>query len=273
MLNEIPGRQWALTMTEGSELPDEWADAINRTCERVIVPCEWNRQAFVEGGVNVPVHVVPGGTCPTEFPQRHTATTERPYTFLALADRGARKGWGEVWQAFYKGFRDNPDVRLIIKSRPYGNELIDRMALANYDDDRVTFWREDIDDMSRVYSQADCVVIPSRGEGWGMPPREAAMMGIPVITTRAGGLDDGYTEAWSLVVDNGRWEDIPTHPDKHIKGQWFKADIDNLVERMLFCFNNPGMAALHGRQAAKWLRRNQTWQHAAESLMEVICQN
>jgi hypothetical protein len=108
----VSGRHWALTMTEGSRLPKEWPDCIYTAgIERLLVPCEYNRLAFAETGI--PTTVVPGGTDPNEF-SLISERTVHPYTFLTLADRGARKGWMETYQAFFEQFVDVPDVRLII---------------------------------------------------------------------------------------------------------------------------------------------------------------
>ena len=89
MFPSLPGRQWGITMTEGTKLPDGWATACNDRCERIIVPCQHNAEAFEKSGVKVPIHVIHGGTCPAEFPVV-ASMPSNPYTFLALADRGAR---------------------------------------------------------------------------------------------------------------------------------------------------------------------------------------
>lgn len=39
----------------------------------------------------------------------------------------------------------------------------------------------------RLYASCDCVVLPSRSEGWGRPQMEAMSMGRPVITTNWSG--------------------------------------------------------------------------------------
>lgn len=269
----VPGRHWLYTMTEGSEAPDGWVDIINKSgVERVIVPCEYNAEAFRRGGVTMPVYVVPGGTDPDEFPVI-TERTERPYTFLALGDRGSRKGWCEVWAAFYKAFgspTDTPDVRLIIKARPEGNDLIDRIAEAENPDPRVTIWREDVANMAEVYACADSFVIPSRSEGWGMPHREAAMMGLPVITQAHSGMDDGHTKEWALVIPNGKLEPIPSMFEQ-IKGEWMRADVDALSGAMRWCYDNPDAARRwHGEKGATWLREHQTWSHTAGRLLNMI---
>jgi len=278
---KVPGRQWLWVMTEGSELPDGWAEKIRLAApERLIVPCEYNAEAFREGmlkeGFSLPIHVIPGGTDPAEFP-RHILNGryqngDHQYTFLSLGDRGARKGWTETWDAFYRAFGtpdDTPDVRLIIKSRPKGNEMLDMIAKGSGLDPRITIWQEDIEEMRDVYSVADCISLPSRSEGWGMPHREAAMMGIPVITQQYGGVDDGYTSKWSLPIDGGRLERMSPH-FKHIKGEWLRPDPQTLAEKMRWCYENPNEAAEFGQSASKWLEENQTWDHTALALLDLI---
>ena len=272
-LNRVPGRHWLLSMTEGSRLPLGWRETIQRSgVERIIVPCQHNADAFAVTGL--PVHIVPGGTDPDEFPVidgRAQRAPDRPYTFLALADRGARKGWVEVWQAFYKAFgspTDTPDVRLIIKSRPDGNEMLELIARADRPDPRITILMEDMD-MRALYALGDCFAFPSRSEGWGLPPREAATSGLPVIVQPYAGLDDEHTCEWAFVVEGGRLEAIPGHFD-HIAGDWMKADVGKLADMMRLCYSRPHMASRWGAEAALWIRGNQTWAHGAEKLIRLI---
>ena len=275
----VPGRQWLYSMTEGSELPEKWAGYIRQArVERVIVPCEYNRKGFFDGiraeGQELPVDVVNGGTDPLEFQdvaQRRNGN-KRPYSFLAFGDRGARKGWPEVWSAFYKAFgsaKDTPNVRLIIKSRLRANEMLDMIAEADNPDPRIEIWREDVEHMSTVFERADCVVLPSRSEGFGMPHREAAMAGLPVITQQYAGLDDGYIDEWSIPVRKGKVEKIPTNFN-HIQGEWRRADVDELADSMTELHEFPWAGASAGRYASEWLAANQTWDHAAANLIDLI---
>ena len=276
MLWPLPGRQWNLTMTEGTRLPEGWSPIINVRAQRVIVPCDHNAEAFEKSGVTVPIHVVHGGTSPNELPvlRRWYNGNPRSYSFLTLADRGARKGWVEVWAAFYKAFGssdDTPDARMVIKTRndpTNPNDLIGRIS-GGLTDPRVSFWREDVAEMADVYAGVDCFAIPSRSEGWGMPQREAAMMGLPVIVTRHSGLDDGHTDDWALVVEETRRDKIPsTFPN--CNGHWEKANVDALAAKMRWCYENREAAAEFGQGAARWLRANQTWEHSAMALKALI---
>lgn len=270
------GRHWLYTMTEGSQLPAGWADIINGSgVERVLVPCAANAETFTAGGVLAPVHVLPGGTEPADFPliphSKIKAVTANPYTFLALGDRGARKGWCEAWAAFYRAFgppEQTPDVKLLIKSRPDANELLQMIAAAEQVDPRIEIVMADLD-MRDVYRRADCFVIPSRFEGWGMPHREAAMMGLPVITQRYSGMDDGRAHKWAIVISGGRLEPIPAACEE-IAGQWMRADTEQLANAMIHCYRNPGEVAQRAAGAAAWLRANQTWDHTAAGMLEIL---
>lgn len=271
------GPHWLYTMTEGSKLPGEssnapgWAAAINASnVARVIVPCRHNAAVFAEGGVLAPITVIPGGTDPAEFPLV-TEWPARPFTFLALADRGARKGWSEVWAAFYRVFADRerwPDVRLIIKARDDANHTLNMIAGAQNLDPRVTIIREDRDPIE-LYRSCDCFVIPSRSEGWGMPHREAAMMGIPVITQPYAGLGDGDAPHWAILADGGALEPIPAE-FTHIAGRWLRADVASIAGAMEYVYDWRDDARQHAARGAAWLRANQTWDHAAGRLLAAM---
>jgi glycosyltransferase involved in cell wall biosynthesis len=248
-------------MYECDALPEGWADYCNWKADMVIVPCEHNARVFYEKGVRKPIYVVNGGTCPTEFPILPERKTDRPYTFLALGDRGSRKGMDIVWSAFWKAFENSDDVRLIIKARPDSIKDID---LTN-SDKRVSIWRDDVQSMADVYSQIDCFVFPSRGEGWGMPPREAAMMGLPVIATRYSGLEVGI-DNWAIPIDKYTMRPAMLP----VKGDWAHPDVEEVKEKMLWCYDHQSEAKALGLRAAQWLRDNQTWDHAAKQLLDLL---
>lgn len=263
-LMPLSGRVWNYTMYEGTGLEPRWVPALNERAERLLVPHEFLVDVFRDHGARLPIHVVPGGTDPTEFPVSVASPYEsgRPYTFLALGDRGSRKGWDIAWQAFWEAFGEHTeDVRLVVKMRP---NSLPRLDLSR-SDRRVSLWREDADSMLSVYEQCDCFVFPTRGEGWGMPPREFAMTGKPVICTRWSGVEDGI-DHWALpVAINGLVPSVLPGG-----GMWASPRVDEVASWMRWCYDHPDDARRRGLAAARWLRENQTWDHAATKLWNLV---
>jgi len=269
-IRNLPGRQWAFSMVEASHAPYEFVERINHACERLLVPCPQNVEAFRNSGVRIPIHVVPGSIDPAALPVLPDVQHARPYTFLCLGDRAERKGLQQVLTAFSACFprAQYPDVRLLVKARPH---LLPAFSNGSHEDRRVSFWLEDVASMTHVYEAADCFVYPAYADGWGLPPHEAAAMGLPVIAPRHSGTQE-QIDCWAIPLEKfseqpARTLEVLTLPPDAV---WWVPDWQEVGEKMLWCYEHQELARLKGRMAAQWLRENQTWQHAARILVDLI---
>lgn len=263
-LKPVAGRQWLSTMYEGTGLPADWGDHINQKVERVIVPHAFLVDVFRAHGVldHIPINVVPGGVDVDEFPfLDRPVPTHRPYTFLVWGDRGSRKGSDVAHRAFYQAFGECPDVRLVIKTLAFGLPELDTAS----GDHRISVWRETTNTLADVFPLVDCVVYPTKGEGWGLLPREAAAMGLPVICTRWGGVEDGI-DHWAIPINEVKL----VASNLRGKGQWAFPSVDETAAHMRWCYDHRDDAHQKGQQAAAWLRANQTWDHSARHLMDLL---
>ncbi|MHB8643719.1 MAG: glycosyltransferase family 4 protein [Gaiellaceae bacterium] len=99
-------------------------------------------------------------------------------TFLYVGRFSQEKGVDVLLRAF----RDAPGRLVLAGSGPQEEQV---RALA---DDRVELLghvpRERLPDL---YARADCLVLPSRSEAWGMVLNEAAAAGLPLVATEAAG--------------------------------------------------------------------------------------
>jgi len=259
----VPGRSVAWSMHESCTLPPGWADSVNQKSTLLLVPSPWLIEVFEDAGVKVPIEVVPGGIDPEETPilgQRHN----QPYTFMALADRGNRKGYDLVWSAFYKAFpHDNKDVRLLIKCRPGSLPNLD---FSYSPDDRFTVWRADVEHIADVYSQTDAYICPARCEGYGMSQREAAACGIPTVVTRFSGTADDCDE-WAIPIERFT---LVESGMRGSGGLWAEPSLDEVVEKMRWLYLNQDEAKANALKAAQWLRDNHTYKIAADKLIAVL---
>lgn len=256
----LPGRQWFFGMYELDRLPAGAADELNRF-ERVLVPCEWCVEVFRANGVTVPISMVPEGIDPEECPFQLPDTT-RPFTFLCLGDRGRRKAFDLVIMAFQRTFGTDPDVQLIVKTRKGGLSYLEGDRYA----ENIRIWREDVPNIADIYRQCDCLVFPSCGEGWGLPPREAAAMGLPTIVSAHTGLLVGIESYATRIL---REQTLAT-TDYDGGARWYRASVDEIGKLMAMTLDFQHEARHRAYDNALWLRRHQTIWQARDALLDVL---
>jgi glycosyltransferase involved in cell wall biosynthesis len=200
-----------------------------------------------------------------------------PYTFGVMGDRGMRKGWDIAMKAFYNAFGETPsddnycpDVRLIYKVVEQKQSMLHEAQY--FADRRVRLWKENAVSMFDYYAAIDCFLFPSRAEGFGLPCREAAATGLPVIATNYSGMADDVLN-WGIPLDYEEIE-VPAWAKETIwtgyDGKWAKPDIDALTSHMLWCYQNRNDAADIGIRGRKYLIENQTWEHSAKKMKALL---
>lgn len=105
-------------------------------------------------------------------------------------------------------------------------------------------------DMRQFYKDADCFLLPSRGEGLSNALLEAMAMELPVIATRVSGTPE--------VITNGK-DGILIPP----------GSVDSLVENMKLIISNPDLRHGLGRNARLRVISGFSLQHVAELYSEV----
>jgi glycosyltransferase involved in cell wall biosynthesis len=266
MYAAYPGKIFTSTMYEGTVLREGWVETMNRFCQAVFVPSEWCKEVFLDNGLfnaelreQAPIYVTPGGVDFDEF-YLIEEKVDRPFTFLCLGDRGRRKGVDLSLRAFSDAFgRRNNNVRLIVKAREFALD-----ALVEYlSDPRIKFFRYDAGHMNKVYPIGDCFVFPTRGEGYGMPPREAVAMGVPTICTAQGGTADAAEWAFPLSY---KYEKA----DKEVGGRWASPNYDELVMHMRAIYENQQSAKEHTLKGRQYLMQHANWDLASKVYQEVF---
>jgi glycosyltransferase involved in cell wall biosynthesis len=124
-----------------------------------------------------------------------------------------------------------------------------------------------VDDLTlaELYRGANAVVLPYRGEGFGMPLLEAMACAKPVITTREGPSNDFCDESNSYLVPATKVV-VPDQPPPlgPMVGDftWFEPDLAELVRILAHVYENRSEAAAKGRAAAQAVR-HLTWESVA----------
>jgi glycosyltransferase involved in cell wall biosynthesis len=122
-------------------------------------------------------------------------------------------------------------------------------------------------EMGVLYRSADCFVLPTRGEGWGMPTLEAMACGLPVISTAWGAQTDFLHAGVGYPLRISGMAPAVTRSPYYAGTQWAVPDIDQLCDMMRYVYNNPEQAQARGATAASEVHKRWTWGHAAQRIL------
>jgi glycosyltransferase involved in cell wall biosynthesis len=259
------------TMFETDRIPADWVARCNQMDE-VWVPSQFNLRTFAQSGV--PRHklvVLPSLVDEDQFdPDRHQPLSlpgRSKMNFLAMFEWSPRKGWDVLLSAYLREFSATDDVCLYLRtylvnepdkdpSREIGQRirsLGSSLELGTKSWPHIEIISRQIPtfELPRLYKSVDCLVAPSRGEGWGRPQHEAMMMGLPVIATNWSGntefmnRDNAYLLDYDLTVATNLEAGF-RHYQGHI---WANPSEQHLRFLMRHIQQNPLEAEAKGKQA------------------------
>jgi len=178
----------AYTMLESTRIPEPMVYNLNTYFDAAVVPDPFLVEAYEASGVKIPVFYVPLGLYLDNFlnePLKDKKNT--PFVFANLSSCINRKNTLALIRAFYQAFKDNPDVILKINFRtgeePYIHDVINEIGKLECDRIMVTRNCLTSDDYLKFYKHIDCYINLAKGEGFSIQPREAMILGIPVIVS------------------------------------------------------------------------------------------
>ncbi|MCM3747765.1 glycosyltransferase [Paenibacillus pasadenensis] len=284
------------TVWETTKIPRQWRKAINGF-DAVIVPSSHNVRAMRESGIAVPVYKVPHGVDTRRFRPSHPPSfipgSEGRFVFLSVFSFQHRKNPEALLRAYWEEFNEQDPVLLVIKTNGWAGEV--RRSISNYRSSLrlphrpapIHLISGQISDskLRGLYTAANAFVLPTRGEGVGMPFMEALASGIPVIATRWGGQSDFLNDGNSFAVpyrlarpaDTMKRSRAISRTFSHLFAQpdqlWAEADLNGLKRQMRSASLNPGLCRIKGRQGrldmtgCSWVRAGRELRIVLEAVM------
>jgi glycosyltransferase involved in cell wall biosynthesis len=260
-----PLRRWVYLMQESDQPAEELILALNQHAERLFVPAPPFIETFQRHGLTIPVDWIPLGVDLFPVPPLPaTQAPHEPFTFLTYSYGEYRKGADVVVKAYMAAFGADPRYRLLIKARD-GFQLGWLSLIQHPQIALVTGYQTEEDWLSLMQS-ADCFVFPSRAEGWGMPPREATLLGIPTIGTQWLGMWD--LDRWGIPVPVTEFRkcDFHLNPFNSSNGHWAEPSVDLVAEHMQWVVDHYAAARQIATQGRAYLLQNFTWRHTAHKI-------
>ncbi len=265
---------------EFGHLPAEWIKTLKEDVDEIWAPTNYVKDVYVNSGISPEkVIVIPWGIDTKVFndqvPPRFLPSN-KAFKFLFVGGTIERKGFDRLFEAYTKEFSKNDNVSLVIKDLGtqtfyrYGNyqERI-RQVQQKRSAPEIVYFDESwtAGQLASLYKACDCLVMPYRGEGFGLPILESMACGTPAIVPTNGASDDFVDESTGIQVDGIQ---IESSHEWELTGPALELDlsVDELREKMRWAVDNKERTSQLGRTAAKEVRANWTWEKSFELMKQ-----
>ena len=273
------------TMSESADVPANDVRCC-KLADETWVPTEWHRAIYTAAGCP-DVHVLgesvdstnlflaESGELLPESGGDGSRDGRAPFVFLSNFRWTARKGYKSLLRAYWSEFSADDAVELRLRTYMSPWDVYEyptvqaelaairkNMGIEEGREAKVSVLSGELDrhGLAAMYHSADAFVLPSRGEGWGLPAMEAIASGRPAIVTNFSGFT-GFCDSStafamvSVTKEEGTADGTPSVPE-------LRAAMRALVDR-----GKEG-AALFGARAAEELRRHHAPSVLAATLAE-----
>lgn len=262
------------TVWETNTIPSHWVEQINKL-DRLMVPCRWNKQVFEDGGVKIPINVIPHLLNQTLSASLNCALPQdnKDYVFYTINTWTKRKAIPQLVEAYLETFSATDPTCLVIKTtsiddsrttRPYilnkilcSTRFILNSIKSRYNSPaRIRLITKHVrnEEIHKLHQRGDCYVSLCHAEGWGLGAYDAASIGKPIIMTGYGGQLDYLPEDLSYLVN---YELAPVHIEEkkhHIQGQkWAEPKLTHASQLMKHVFDHKEEASRKGTLLQKYI--------------------
>lgn len=211
-------------------------EALNRKADIFLTPSQFCADMATNAGVQN-AHVLDIHSDINLEAKPYKIPTTKNYKFLCVGNLGdVRKNVKTLIQAYLKTFNGDDDVCLVLKSLP-GHQNSDPSEIVE-NERRIYDLPADIlvihapVDPNGLYNSCDCLVQPTRTEGFCAPIYEAMHFGMPVIATDYGG-HTGYMKASDRnILLPFKKEDAKSSPVYKRGDTWAEVDFKSLCTAM-----------------------------------------
>lgn len=136
--------------------------------------------------------------CFSFYPNEHAEC----FYFFSAGNLVVGKAFDVLIEAFCEAFIENENVKLVIAGDgPQKNKLTRLISKYNRHNQIHLLGRITRFEMLSNYQMCDSFVLPSKRETFGIAYREAMAVGRPVISTKNGGIEEGWNDDYGILTE------------------------------------------------------------------------
>lgn len=274
------------TPFETDSMPLTWMLPL-RGMDEIWVPSQHNKDAYTRSGISPQkIHVIPHGVDASRFnPSVSKLEYNRgKFNFGSVFDWTERKNPVALIRAYFNAFQKDEDVSLTIRTfwrfpidrtKEYIKNEVEKIKKGfgdNRNFPRILFWFDSMEEeiMPNFYRSFDCFVLPTRGEGFGLPFIEAMACGIPTIGPEWGGNREFMTKENSILVGGNvvqiENQDFLRNQPQYSGQKWFDINEGELSKAMRWVYENQNEANEVAIKTSEEIRSNMTWEITASKI-------
>lgn len=268
------------TVWETTRIPPDWVEQLN-ALDDVWTVSKFCKKSFEDSGVTKDVKIVHEGVDTTIFhPYVDKLQKKDPeyFTFLSIFKWEDRKSPDILLEAFSEEFDPKEKVGLVLQCYnpfirdfdPY--ERLFGLNLPKHAPINVVPPVQTHADLARLYASADCFVLPTKGESWGLPLIESLACGTPVITTNFGGSLEFVDKdiGWLIDVEKMETPDDGMFFKPYKDNEWAVPSKTHLRELMRHAFEHEEECKKKGFAGYEKMDSQFTWKKSTEVVKELI---
>ena len=293
VLNEPGIVNMGYTVWETDAPPAHFPALINQM-DKLLVPANFNRTLFKQGGVDIPIEVIPhilierpklSVSAHNDFIREHSID-HRDFVFYAINEWSSRKAIWILIDCYLQIFSGNDAVTLIVKTSATGpaNEQDDQYRntedllgqivnkYSNPGKIKLINTKFSAEQIAALHNTGDCYVSTTHSEGWGLGSFEAAGYGNAVLITGWGGQLDYLKADLAYLIDYKMTGVEDKHGgDSYTQNQrWAEVDQTHLKKLFSEIVHSPQQAKTRAHQLAEQLRHQYNSQTIGNALRNAL---
>ena len=230
-----------LTVFETTKLPSRIVEQMSNSTDGIITASEFNRQGLVDSGYTKPIHLVPHTEGRWWWEKAPARTITDRFVFTYVGTMNERKNPFGALAAYKAAFpEERTDTAFALKTFATNEDQIKALEDAAEGRNDIWIWN-DLWKESKIqwlHANTDVFVSAHYGEGWGVGPFKAKLLGKRVIYTDFSAVQEFLSPEHDFpveydLIDLSRWSVGETYtsagPDEPLL-QWAKPRFDALVE-------------------------------------------
>lgn len=274
--------QWIVF--ESTKVPDIILSTM-LAADLVWTPSRWGRDILISSGVDEKkLDIVPEGVDATVYHPYHGKHRREVMRFLSVGKFERRKSHIETMLAWSAAFGNDPAVELVIKTdhfikseekQQFLQDFLNKHSMQNV---KIVWGSCDQHQMLELYQTSDVFVLPTKGEGWGLPIIEAAAMGLPIVCTNY----SAHTEYLQHMLGSVGQVEYDLQPidceefqyfypsNSRNQGSWAVPRIQSISQNLTIMRKNIKELQQRAWHNANVVRQRFDWNQSVESALRVL---